>query len=180
MAGARKPIKLNLATGSKHWTKAEIAERLSSEVQPCTEGIAAPSYLTGKQKKQFNTIADQLQRIGILGETDNDALARYITAQGFYEEAVKDLRKLQKDRPKEPKDPTDDERARYYTRLELWHVSMDLAVKRQDRYFKQAQSAAAALGLTITSRCKLAVPATPEPPKENKFARFGRKAAENE
>jgi P27 family predicted phage terminase small subunit len=171
MAGPKKPILLNLATGGKNWTKAEIEERLSSEVQPVTDGIAAPPYLTAKQKKQFNTIAGQLQRIGIMGETDNDTLARYITAQGLYEQAVKDLRDLQKQRPKDA-----DAAA-----LVAWAQLLETLDKRQDRYFKQAQTAAAALGLTISSRCKLAVPKSAEPPKENKFAKFGgRKAAGNE
>lgn len=171
MAGPKKPMLLNLATGGKNWTKAEIEERLSSEVQPVTDGIAAPPYLTAKQKKQFNTIADQLQRIGIMGETDCDTLARYITAQGLYEQAVKDLRDLQKQRPKDA-----DAAA-----LVAWAQLLETLDKRQDRYFKQAQTAAAALGLTISSRCKLAVPKSAEPPKENKFAKFGgRKAAGNE
>lgn len=163
MAGARKPMMLNLVQGGKHWTKEEIEERLSGEVQPVTEGIAAPSYLTGKQKKQFNLIADQLQRIGIMGETDNDTLARYITAQGLYEQAVKDLRQLEKERPK---NATAGE-------LSKWAELLDKLDKRQDRYFKQAQTAATALGLTISSRCKLAVPQSAEAPKVNKFAKFG-------
>lgn len=173
MAGAKKPIKLNLAVGGKHWTKDEIEERLSSEVQPVTDGIAAPPYLTAKQKKQFITIADQLQRIGIMGETDCDTLARYIIAQGLYEQTVKDLRQIQKERP-----AGDD--LTVHT-LAHWAQLLETLDKRQDRYFKQAQTAAAALGLTISSRCKLAVPKSAEPPKENKFAKFGdRKAAGNE
>lgn len=164
MAGSKKPILLNLATGGKNWTKAEIEERLSSEVQPVTDGIAAPPYLTAKQKKQFNTIADQLQRIGIMGETDCDTLARYIIAQGLYEQAVKDLRQTQKDRPK---DAT-------LRAMAGWADLLNYMDKRQDRYFKQAQTAAAALGLTISSRCKLAVPKGAEGPKPNKFSKFGK------
>ena len=171
MAGPKKPILLNLATGGKNWTKAEIEERLSSEVQPVTDGIVAPPYLTAKQRKQFNTIADQLQRIGIMGETDNDTLARYITAQGLYEQAVKDLRDLQKQRPKDADAAS----------LVAWVQLLETLDKRQDRYFKQAQTAAAALGLTISSRCKLAVPKSAEAPKVNKFAKFGdKKEAGNE
>lgn len=170
MAGARQPIQLVMAKGAKHLTKKEIKERVSSEVQPCTDGIAAPSYLTARQKKQFNTIAAQLDRIGIMGETDCDTLARYITAQSFYEQSVKELRKLQKERPRA--EDYDDHRD-FYAQLETWTSSVDIADKRQDRYFKQAQTAATALGLTITSRCKLALPPSTEAPKSNKFARFG-------
>ena len=182
MAGPRQPVRLVMAKGAKHLTKQEIKERMSSEVQPCTDGIAAPSYLTSKQKKQFNTIAAQLDRIGIMGETDCDTLARYITAQDFYEQAVKDLRKLQKDRPASPeKGAGEEERASYFDRLDTWTVLVDLADKRQDRYFKQAMTAASKLGLTITDRCKLVVPQSAEPPKVNKFTRFGAgKAADDE
>jgi P27 family predicted phage terminase small subunit len=102
-----------------------------------------------------------------MGETDNDALARYITAQGLYEEAVKDLRKLQKERPKDA-GPAD---------LVAWAQLLETLDKRQDRYYKQAQTAAAALGLTISSRCKLAVPKGAEEPKVNKFAKFGKDRA---
>ena len=172
MAGPKKPILLNLAAGGKNWTKAEITERLNSEVHPMTDGIAAPPYLTSKQKKQFETIADQLQRIGIMGETDNDTLARYIIAQSFYEQAVKDLRQIQKERPK-GEDMT-------VSSLSHWAELLNELDKRQDRYFKQAQTAAAALGLTISSRCKLTMPKGAEEPKTNKFAKFGdRKAAGN-
>ena len=151
--------------GGKHWTKEEIKERISSEVQPMTEGIAAPPYLTAKQKKIFDKLADQLQRIGIMGETDNDTLARYITAQELYEQAVKDLRRIQKERPK-------GEDATVHV-MAHWAQLLETLDKRQDRYFKQAQTAAAALGLTISSRCKLAVPKGAEAPKENKFNKFG-------
>jgi P27 family predicted phage terminase small subunit len=166
MAGPRQPINLIIASGKKHLTKAEIEERQNSEVKPCPDGIAAPSYLTAKQKREFDKIAGQLQKIGIMGETDCDTLARYITAQGFYEQAVKDLRQIQRERPKDADPMT---LARWADIL----VNMD---KRQDRYFKQAQAAASALGLTISSRCKLVVPVSDEKPKVNKFAKFGRAA----
>jgi P27 family predicted phage terminase small subunit len=171
-----------MAKGAKHLTKEEIRERMASEVQPRTEGIAAPSYLTAKQKKQFTTIAEQLDRLGIMGETDCDTLARYITAQGFYEDAVKELRRLQKERPKSPEDDADVEAVEAFrSSLSTWLALVDIVDKRQDRYFKQAMAAASKLGLTITDRCKLVVPQSAEPPKGNKFARFGAgKAAENE
>lgn len=164
MAGAKKPILLNLANGGKNWTKAEIRERLSSEVQPETDGIAAPSYLTAKEKKQFDIIAKQLQRIGIMGETDNDTLARYVIAQNLYEQAVKDVRKLQKERPKDARGEE----------MVVWAAMLDRLDKRVDRYYKQATAAASKLGLTITDRCRLAVPKSAEEPKGNKFDRFSK------
>ena len=174
MAGPRQPIELVIANDRKHLTKAEIEERRQRELKPCTGEITAPSYLTPKQKKEFYKIAQQLQKLNIMGETDTGALARYVTAQELYEEAVKDLRKLAKDRPKE--EEKEDDLAGYYKNIDLYYTTLDNATKRQDRYFKQAQTAAAALGLTISSRCRLVAPVIEEKPKENKFAKFGKAA----
>ena len=177
MAGARQPIELVIANGKKHLTKEEIESRRASEVAPCTDDLTAPSYLTAAEKRRFNKLVSQLTKLKIMGETDTEALARYVTAQGLYEQAVKDLRKLSKDRPVKPDDP--EELDRYYAQLDLYYKMLDDAVKRQDRYFKQAATAAAALGLTISSRCKLVAPVKEEAPKQNKFKKF-QKAAGSE
>lgn len=163
MARPREPLALIEAKGKKHLTKAEKAERQASEVQPCVDGIAPPSYLTAAQKKRFTVLAGQLQKIKIMGETDCEALARYITAQTLYEQTVKDLRAVHKERPKN--------QSAY--ELIAWANLLEKLDKRQDRYFKQAQAAARDLGLTISSRCKLQVPVKEETPRENKFAAFG-------
>ena len=162
MARPREPIALIQAKGKKNLTKAEIAERQASEVQPCTDNIVAPSYLTAAQRKRFDTLAGQLKKIKIMGETDCEALARYITAQALYEQTVKDLRTIHKQKPKDM-EPAG---------LAVWAELLDKLDKRQDRYFKQAQTAARDLGLTISSRCKLQVPVKEEAPKQNKFAQF--------
>ena len=166
MAGQRQPIELVIANGRKNLTKQEIQDRLNSEVKPCTDDIAAPSYLTAAQKKQFYKIATQLEKLNIMGETDCDALARYITAQSLYEQAVKDLRAIHKERPK-------DMGAGEMTR---WAEMLDRLDKRVDRYAKQATVAASKLGLSITDRCKLVVPSAPEKPKANKFSVFDKGA----
>lgn len=164
MAGPRKPMLLNLANGGKNWTKEEIKERLDSEVQPVTDGIAAPSSLTAKQKKEFDRIAGQLQKLKIMGETDCDTLARYVVAQDLYTQAVKDLRAVQKQRPKGVDASVET--------LVAWATMLEQLDKRVERYFKQANTAASALGLTISSRCKLVVPVKDEAPKVNKFKQF--------
>lgn len=166
MAGARQPIELVVANGRKHLTKEETEERRQREIKPCTDEIAAPSYLTAKQKKDFYKIAAQLEKLKIMGETDCDTLARYITAQGLYEQAVKDLRAVQKERPKGDDATT--------LTMAKWATMLEQLDKRQERYFNQAQKAAAALGLTISSRCRLVAPVVEEKPKENKFSKFGK------
>ena len=152
MAGQRLPLEVVQARGSKHLTKAEIKERQEREIKPITDNIIAPGYLVKKQKNEFYKIAEQLQKLKILGETDVDALGRYITAKDMYENAVKQMRK-----PEVKNNP----------------IAFEKWLNIQDKLFKQCRSSANDLGLSISSRCKLVVPeANKETPKENKFKRF--------
>ena len=152
MAGQRLPIAVVEARGSKHLTKAEIRERRERELKPITDNIIAPTFLTKKQKDEFYKISNQLEKLKIMGETDVDALARYIVANEFYINTVKQLRK-----PEVKNNPL---------AFEQW-------AKIQERYFKQCRASANDLGLSITSRCKLVVPKTDgDTPKENKFKKF--------
>lgn len=160
MAGQRQPIDLVITKGKKHLTKTEIEERRKSEVRPLTDDIAPPAYLTKKQKAEFNKISDQLQRLKIMSETDIDALARYIIANDYYINAVRKLRS------REVKNDA-----------ELF----DTWLRIQEKAFKQARTCAMDLGLTISSRCKLVVPAAEkEPEKANKFRKFEKRPAVNE
>ena len=160
MAGQRLPLEVVQARGSKHLTKAEIKERQEREIKPITDNIIAPGYLVKKQKNEFYKIAEQLQKLKILGETDVDALGRYITAKDMYENAVKQMRK-----PEVKNDPM---------AFEKW-------LNIQDKLFKQCRSSANDLGLSISSRCKLVVPETKkETPKENRFKKFEKRPVANE
>lgn len=160
MAGQRQPIELVLAKGNKHLTKTEIEARRNSEVKPLTGEIVPPAYLTKKQKAEFNTIAAQLQDLKIMGETDVDALARYVVANTFYINAVKKLRSREVSADPEL--------------FESW-------LKIQEKMFRQCRSSANDLGLSISSRCKLVVPAAEKPEgKANKFKKFEKRPAINE
>lgn len=154
----RLPIEVVQARGSKHLTKAEIHERQEREIKPITDSIIAPSYLTKKQKDTFYKLSEQLQKLKIMGETDVDALARYIVSNDNYIHATKQLRKS--DVKNDP------------TLYDLW-------IKTQERSFKMVRASANDLGLTITSRCKLVVPGAnkEETPKENKFKKFEKRIA---
>lgn len=151
MAGQRQPIELVIAKGKKNLTKAEINERMASEVKPIADNIVAPSHLTKKQKDEFYKIAKQLEKLKIMGETDVDALARYIVSRDIYIKLTKQLSKSE---------------------ILQNPVLLDSYMKNQDRAFKQCRSCALDLGLTISSRCRLVVPKTEEKPKENKFMKF--------
>lgn len=152
MAGARQPVELIIAKGKKHLTKTEIEERLSEELTPNTDNISPPDYLTKSQTDEFINIAVELLKLKIMGNTDVDALARFIIAKDFYVHAIKQLRKANiKNNP---------------DLFDKWS-------KIQDKYFKQCRASANDLGLSISSRCKLVVPnKEPEKPKENKFKKF--------
>lgn len=170
MARPREPIELIIAKGKKNLTKAEIEQRRSEEVAPCTDDLSPPSYLTAAEKRRFEKLAGQLDKIKIMGETDVETLARYVSAQTLYEKATKDLRQLEKERPKKASYPDDQDK--YFMHLDLWTQASETAAKLQDRYFKQAMAAARELGLTISSRCKLVAPVKDEAPPENKFSKF--------
>ena len=161
MAGQRLPIEVVQARGSKHLTKAEIQERKEREIKPVTDDIIAPDYLTKKQKDIFYKLASQLEKLKIMGETDVDALARYIVANDSYVHATKQLRKSEV-----KNDPM---------KYETWS-------KIQERNFKMVRSSANDLGLSISSRCKLVVPGAnkEDKPKENKFAKFEKRTVVGE
>lgn len=161
MAGQRLPLEVVQARGSKHLTKAEIQERQEREIKPITDDIIAPDYLTKKQKDTFYKLSYQLEKLKIMGETDVDALARYIVANDSYVHATKQLRKSEV-----KNDPM---------KYESWS-------KIQERNFKMVRASANDLGLSISSRCKLVVPGAnkEDKPKENKFAKFEKRTVVGE
>ena len=153
MARPREPVKLLEFKGKKHLTKEEIRQREADEVKPVPKGIKPPAYLSESQKKLFRKLAKQLLKLEIMGETDNDALARLVIAQERFEEANEIMNKV---------DFFDDEKQ--------YEVASRVYAKRLDELRKLASD----LGLTISSRCKLVVPKAPEKKTENKFSRFNR------
>ena len=151
MGRQRQPTDLVLLNGRKHLTKAEIEDRRSSEVAPLIGKITPPKSLTPAERKEFKKIAKQLQELGVLSQTDEGALERYVQVHHLFLDVQEQL-KLEKIR----QDP------------EL----LDAFLKNQDRLFRQCRQAASDLGLTISSRCRLVVPKAAESPPENKFAKF--------
>lgn len=129
-----EPIDLLIAKGRSHLTKKEILERRAAEIPVPVGDLSAPSFLTKKQKERFDWYADRLQQVG-MKDLDVDCLARYIVAHDRYIEFTKKAAK------------TD--------------IEIDAVVKYAnlaDKAFNQAHKCATALGLTITSRCKLTLP----------------------
>ena len=157
MAGPRQPIELIIAKGAKHLGKAEIERRKAEEVGSLDGEIEPPAYLTKEQKKNFMDLAGQLQQLGIFGTTDIQELARYVQAHTMYVMCVRQMRK---------KEVRNDPEI-----FGEW-------LKHMDRFFNQCENSAAALGLTISSRCRLVVPAKDKPEeKSNKFEKFKKQNA---
>ena len=153
MARPREPIELIVAKGKKHISQAEIQERRAKEIQVPFKEIKPPKYLNAKQKKTFKDLAGKLLAIRIYTELDADALARYIIAQDLYISYTQAINEL----------------------IEKGNLVLLKEIQNmQDKAFRQAQSSARDLGLTISSRCRLEVPATEVEPKVNKFAKFGK------
>lgn len=140
MGKMREPIDLILAKGRKHMGREEIERRRAEEIHVPFIDVHPPEYLKGKKAQQeFNDYAEKLLAIGIFTELDVDCLARYILSKALYLEYTSLLTKLIKS--------GDTERAGKVQTM-------------QDKAFKQCQSCARDLGLTITSRCKLTIPQT--------------------
>ena len=144
MAGPRQPTNLVVVNGRKHLTKAEIEARRAAEVKapkPTSKRVKPPTYLPESLHKKFRSLAKQLIEIGILAEIDYDCLARYLLAEQAYLAVTDQVG-----------------RAIANQAISL----LDDLSKTQTRYFNQCSRAAADLGLTISSRCRLVVPKPPE------------------
>lgn len=153
MAGSRQPIELVMAKGKKHLSKDEIKERMESEIHAPSDNIEIPSYLTKSQKAKFEFYAKQLLDLNIMSNLDSEALAKYITTNDMYEMVTKKLR----------------------TSAVKNNISLfEYYSKAQERYLKLSRSMANDLGLSISSRCKLVVPPSQNPPQQNpsKFDKF--------
>lgn len=163
MAGRPKePINLIIAKGNKHLTKQEIEERQNAEIQVNHTDIKIPDYLDEKEKDEFNKIAEILLEIGIMTELDEDCLAHYLIANTNYKKYTKMLRNLEK---KIDKVKSKNEKKEILEDIDLYLIY-------QDRALKQCRACASDLGLSISSRCKLVMPPSKDPPKENKFSKF--------
>lgn len=172
MAGQRQPIELLQAKGKKHLTKAEIEERMRTEVKAPADKVTAPAYLSPEQKKVFKKIVKELRAIDLISNLDVDALARLVIAQEKYIAVTTELNKqpvmVTVQVPTGKKDAAGQPIMR---EKEVVNGEVERLALLQDRYFKQCRQGAADFGLTVSSRCRLVVPKSKdkEPPKENKF-----------
>lgn len=136
-----EPTALIVAKGKKHIGPKEAEERMAKELKVPFTDVHAPEYLSAKQKAKFEDIAEKLLALEIMTELDVDCLARYVLAHDVYLAYTSQVTKQIKAGD-----------------IKTLKDTQNL----QDKAFRQAQSAARDLGLTITSRCKIVVPPPPE------------------
>lgn len=161
-----EPIDFILEKGKSHKTKKEIDQRKSQEVPVIDDNISPPEFLTTKKQKQkFQDIADVLHTIGIISNVDCDALGRYILSEESWVRYGKLIAKMQ---TKADKALREDDMKSFLSFTDLIAKYEGLRVKA----FNQAHACATALGLTITSRCRLVMPPTEDNTKGNKFSKY--------
>lgn len=179
VAGQKQPISLVVAKGKKHLTKAEIEQRKNSEVVAPNDKVKPPAYLTADLKKKFRKLAKELLEIKLIANVDCDALARLLIAQEQYIEITEQIREtpLMIDVPvyetqKNP-DTGKEERVQVGTK-QVVNGERERLMIIQDRCMKQCRQGASDFGMTVSSRCRLAVPKVKDNEPENKFAKYAK------
>lgn len=164
MAGKRQPTSVVVEKGKKHLTQEETDARLDAEVkveQP--EKALPPRWLQKKFHGEFQELGELLLRSFLYTELDRDVLGQYLVTRERWAKA--DKLAAAGIRAK------DEELAKSWSGI-------------QASYFKQCRQCAEAMGLSITSRCRLVLPkalttaAVPAPEGEDEFtARLRRRQA---
>ncbi len=139
MPGKRQPTAVVEAAGKKHLSRAEADERRDREVRvPPPEQAVPPKWLPKRFHKEFHEIGELLLSAGLYAELDRDVLAQYFLARDRWLRADKKAAAAIR--------ANDEKLARDWTGV-------------QGVYFRQARQCAEAMGLSVTSRCRIVVPA---------------------
>lgn len=139
MSGKRQPTALVEANGRKHLTRAEADARRDAEVHaPVPEQAIPPKWLPKKHHAEYRQLGELLIVCGLFSDLDRDVLAQYFMARDSW--AAAHCRAAAAIRAK------DEDAAKTWTSV-------------QASYFKQVRQAGDAMGLTVTSRCRIVVPA---------------------
>lgn len=155
MPGPRQPTDVIVANGKKHLSGPEEHARRAGEVRvQAPEEIVPPSWLLKSYHKEFLEIARILSTAGLYSDLDRDTLAQYFVCRRRWVDA--------------------DRKAKKGISANNAEVAAAWA-KIQASYFKQARQCAEAMGLSVTSRCRLVIPPPlkePEAPDGDGFLRL--------
>ena len=171
MAGKRRPMDVNLSVvepgKGKHWTKAEVEARKSSEPKlPKPKALKPPDWLSDPAKKLFKSYAKQLLDFpsGIISTLDVGTLGRYCDCELSYAEASRHksvwlevARRRLEALCQEPALPVTDKREAEAAYEEA-KAQVDFWSGQMVKFEKIARSCATEMGMTVSSRCRLVVP----------------------
>ena len=141
MPGPRQPLEVIEATGRKHLSKSERAQRAASEPRSSepVKRLNPPAWLPKSQHCEFRRVAREIVRLmpQMVSRSDTETIATYCMARQEWLTAT--------------------------ARANAALASGDLSAAQgwaqiQDRYFKQVRACANDLGLTVSSRCRMVVP----------------------
>lgn len=146
------------AAGRTHVTKNDIEERKSTAPKVIADNIRPPDFITDEEQvKEFYEIAEELVRIGVMGNLDCYTLGMFVCSKTRYSQYETTLQEIMQ------KNQSANQRLKWLPKLKEFEAL-------KDKNFRECLSCANAMGLTITSRCKLVAPK--EAPPENKFNKF--------
>ena len=138
MAGKRQPTAVVEANGRKHLTEAEKDQRRDREVHvPPPDEAIPPKWLPKRLHDEYREIGEILLAAGLYAELDRDVLGQYFLSRDRWLRADKKAGAAIR--------AGEEKLAREWTGV-------------QGAYFKQARQCAEAMGLSISSRCRLVVP----------------------
>ena len=139
MAGRKKqPVAVIESRGDYHLGAETAYERARREPHSPDTAISPPDYLTDAHDvREFERYAEMLDHLHVWSELDADELARYVSVEAAYRDYVRQLRAA----------------------IRSGDVSEMGRIQRLEiAQAEQARKSASALGMTLTSRCKLVVP----------------------
>ena len=138
MSGKRQPTALVEANGRKHLTQAEADQRRDHEVyMPPADVVDPPKWLPKRLRAEYCEIGEMLNGAGLYAELDRDVLGQYFLCRERWVKADK--------KAAAAISKNDEKLAKEWTSI-------------QGAYFKQARQCAEAMGLSVTSRCRIVVP----------------------
>lgn len=139
MAGKRQPTEVVEANGRKHMTEAEKDERRDREVHvPPPDEATPPKWLPKKFHREYQEIGEILRAAGLYSELDRDVLGQYFLTRDRWLQADKLAAKAIREK--------DEALAQKWT-------------STQNTYFRQARQCAESMGLSVSARCRIVVPA---------------------
>ena len=142
MSGKRQPTDILEANGRKHLTKAEADARRDKEVHvPPVDQVEPPRFLPKRLHPEFLEVGEILNAAGLYSRLDQDVLGQYFLCRDRWEKADK--------RTASAITKNDEKLAASWSSI-------------QANYFRQARQCAESMGLSVTSRCRIVVPAAVE------------------